>query len=76
MFSLTELLEYVLGSPVPDEFVNRILLQDQWDSEFVRRLDALAYEFRPDLAIWHIEADEAGRLTQLRLAPAVCDLNG
>lgn len=77
MLRMAELLEYALEAEVPEQFVNRVLSQrGSWDAEFVRQLDRLAYEFRPDLAVWHLETDEQGRLSQLRLAPRVEQLNG
>lgn len=70
MLRMAELLEYALETEVPASFVRRVLSRrSAWDAEFVRRLDQLAYEFRPDLAVWHIDTDEHGRLRQLRLAP-------
>lgn len=70
MLRMAELLEYALEAEVPAAFVSRVLSRrGSWDAEFIRRLDQLAYEFRPDLAVWHIDTDEHGRLRQLRLAP-------
>lgn len=70
MLRMAELLEYALETEVPAAFVNRVLSRrGSWDAEFIRQLDQLAYEFRPDLAVWHIDTDEHGRLRQLRLAP-------
>lgn len=75
MLSMTELLEYALETRVPDALVDRIMQASaDWDEEFVRVLDNIAYEFRPDLAVWQVEADEVGRLRQLRLAPRVSRL--
>lgn len=76
MLSMTDLLEYALETEVPAAFVDRVLgSRPAWDDEFVRQLDQLAYEFRPDLAVWYIETDEQGRLSQLRLAPRAEQLN-
>ncbi len=75
MLSMTDLLEYALAGSVPDVFVDRLLENSsEWDSEFESALDHYAYEFRPDLAVWHVEADDAGRLLQLRVAPRVKEL--
>ena len=76
MLSMTDLLEYALEAEVPEAFVDRLLSgRAAWDDEFVRQLDQLAYEFRPDLAVWYIETDDQGRLRQLRLAPRAEQLN-
>lgn len=70
MLRLAELLEYALDADIPDAFLERLLEErPHWDGEFVRRLDELAYEFRPDLAVWYVSADEEGRLHQYRLSP-------
>ena len=59
MLRMAELLEYALETEVPASFVRRVLSRrSAWDAEFVRRLDQLAYEFPPDLAVWHIDTDE------------------
>lgn len=72
---MSELLEYALDTEVPELFVDRLLdNRDNWDEEFVQKLDELAYEFRPDLAVWYLDADSQGRLLQLRLAPSVNSL--
>lgn len=73
---MAELLEYALDTRVPEVFVERMLSNRfSWDHEFTRWLDDLAYEFRPDLAVWYVTADTEGRLTQLRIAPTVIDLH-
>jgi hypothetical protein len=36
----------------------------------------LAYEFRPDLAIWEIQANDEGLLVERRTAPALEQLDG
>lgn len=73
---MAELMEYALNTHVPEVFVERMLSNRfSWDHEFTRWLDELAYEFRPDLAVWYVTADTEGRLTQLRLAPTVTDLH-
>ena len=73
---MAQLMEYALNTRVPEVFVERMLSNRfSWDHEFTRWLDELAYEFRPDLAVWYVTADTEGRLTQLRLAPTVTDLH-
>lgn len=53
MQSLADLLEYAFSARVPQAFVDRLLSSPtDWDDEFIRLLDDLAYEFRPDLAVW------------------------
>ena len=75
MLRMSELLEYALDTEVPDVFVDRLLAnQDNWDEEFARKLDELAYEFRPDLAVWYMDTDPQGRLLQFRVAPSVSSL--
>ncbi|HLR46147.1 MAG TPA: hypothetical protein VK092_03250 [Deinococcales bacterium] len=75
MLRMSELLEYALDADIPAVFLERFLQKrPQWDAEFVRRLDELAYEFRPDLAVWYLSADEHGRLHQVRLAPRLDQL--
>ena len=72
---MAELLEYALDAEVPDVFVRRLLNnRDHWDEEFMRLLDELAYEFRPDLAVWYLDVDPQGRLLQLRIAPSASSL--
>lgn len=72
---LAELMEYALDARIPDVFVERLLRNRyRWDQEFSRWLDELAYEFRPDLAIWYVSVDSEGQLIQQRLAPTVTDL--
>jgi hypothetical protein len=69
---LSELLVYALGGQAPSGFVARLIgSQHLWDDEFRRRLEELAYEFRPDLAIWEIQADEDGVLMERRTAPVL-----
>lgn len=75
MLRMSELLEYSLQAKVPDVFVDRLLdNRDHWDDEFRRQLVELAYEFRPDLAVWYLDTDEQGRLLQFRLAPSASSL--
>ncbi len=76
MQSLADLLEYAFSARVPQAFVDRLLSSPtDWDDEFIRLLDDLAYEFRPDLAVWYLSVDGEGRLSQLRLAPTVTDFS-
>lgn len=66
---LREVLSYAVGAPVPEAFAQRLLAKrEHWDPEFVRRLNDLAYELRPDLAVWEVEVDEHGVLSE-RLLP-------
>lgn len=63
-----EVLSYALGGPVPESFARRILqLRRSWDPEFVRQLEAFAYEFRPDLAVWELQVGPDGALLERRL---------
>ena len=72
---MAELMEYALDARVPEIIVKRMLSNRfNWDHEFTHWLDELAYEFRPDLAVWYVTVDASGRLTQLRLAPTITDL--
>lgn len=65
---LQEVLTYALGGSAPERFVERLVNhQDSWDEEFAARLEALAYELRPDLAQWELVVDEHGRLSERRL---------
>ena len=74
---LNELLVYALGGQVPEGFVNRLVhSRHLWDEEFKRRLEELAYEFRPDLAIWEITARDDGELVERRTSPALDQLSG
>lgn len=69
---LRDLLAYALGGEAPEGFVERLLRRRHlWDEEFRRRLEELAYEFRPDLAVWEISAAEDGRLVERRTAPVI-----
>jgi hypothetical protein len=62
---LDELLVYALGGQVPEAFVSRLVRSRHlWDDEFRRRLEELAFEFRPDLAVWEITTDEDGELVE------------
>ena len=68
MVVLKEILAYALGGNVPDSFLEHLIRhREAWDAEFVRRLNDLAYELRPDLAVWEIAADEEGRLYEYLL---------
>jgi hypothetical protein len=66
--ALEDVLCYALGAPIPRAFALRLRERRRaWDPEFRQRLDALAYELRPDLAVWEIEAAPDGRLAEHRL---------
>lgn len=72
MLELRDLLSYAFGAPVPDTFLERFVdRREGWDDEFRRRLDELAYEFRPDLAVWELRVGEEGQLRERRVAPRV-----
>lgn len=64
---LREVLAYALGGSAPERFVERLVSQREWDGEFAARLEALAYELRPDLAVWEVEVDEQGQLQERRV---------
>jgi len=65
---LKEVLTYALGGSVPEKFLEHLIRHRRlWDGEFRRRLEELAYEFRPDLATWEVWVDEGGRLLERRL---------
>ena len=64
---LREVLSYALGGSAPKRFVERLVSQHTWDSEFAARLEALAYELRPDLAVWEVEVDEQGQMQERRV---------
>ncbi len=65
---LKEVLAYALGGSAPERFVERLVTRkSEWDSEFAARLEALAYELRPDLAVWEVEVDTQGRLRERRV---------
>ena len=68
---LKEVLAYVLesgGGSVPDGFLSHLIRhRDAWDAEFTRRVNDLAYELRPDLAVWEIVVDEQGQLHEYLL---------
>lgn len=68
MLNLQDLFNYTLGTQVPEGFLKHLLRhQDSWDDVFRARLEDYAYEFRPDLAVWEIRADEQGKLCEHRL---------
>jgi hypothetical protein len=70
---LQEVLSYALAAEVPDGFVRHLVNhQHCWDDAFTQRLDELAYELRPDLAVWEITW-EGGQLCERRL-PIVASL--
>ena len=65
---LREFLTYALGGSVPGGFLDHLIAhKEHWDEEFWRKLDALAYEFRPDLAVWELTVDSRGYLKEERL---------
>lgn len=65
---LKEVLEYALGGSVPPRFLEHLLAhRDLWDDEFTGRLEACAYELRPDLAVWELTVDARGRLREERV---------
>ncbi len=64
---LREVLSYALGGSAPERFVERLVARRDWDDEFRARLEALAYELRPDLAVWVVEVDAQGRLREHRV---------
>jgi len=65
---LREVLSYALGGSAPERFVERLVVaRRDWDDEFRARLEALAYELRPDLAVWVLEVDARGRLREHRV---------
>ncbi len=68
MLDLREVLAYALGGNVPEGFLNHLIQhRDAWDVTFVARLNDLAYELRPDLAVWEIVTDDVGRLYEYLL---------
>lgn len=74
---LDELLVYALGGQAPDGFVRRLVhSRHLWDEEFKRRLEELAYEFRPDLAVWEITTRDDGVLIERRTSPSIDQLSG
>ncbi len=64
---LREVLSYALCGAAPECFVERLVSRREWDGEFKARLEALAYELRPDLAVWEVEVDTQGRLRERRV---------
>lgn len=73
---LKEVLAYALGGNVPDPFLEHLIRhQGAWDAEFTRRLNDLAYELRPDLAVWEIVVDEQNQLREY-LLPLIDSVNG
>jgi hypothetical protein len=72
MLELRELLDYAFEGRAPIGFVDRLVsARHLWDEEFKRRLEEIAYEFRPDLAEWEISMDADGALVERRIAPAL-----
>jgi hypothetical protein len=75
MLELRELLVYAFGGQAPIGFVDHLVRSRHlWDEEFKRRLEELAYEFRPDLAEWEITTGADGALVERRIAPALDQL--
>jgi hypothetical protein len=65
---LKDVLSYALGGSAPEKFLDHLIRHKAcWDEVFWRRIDELAYEFRPDLAVWVLSVDEEGRLHERRL---------
>lgn len=65
---LKEVLTYALGGSAPEGFLEHLIAhRSAWDDEFRRRLEELAYEFRPDLAVWEVGIDAQGRLCERRV---------
>lgn len=63
-----DLFAYVFSADVPKGFARHMLSHaDRWDDVFRRRLDELAYEFRPDLAVWEVTIGADGSLGERRL---------
>lgn len=68
MIDPRELFSYAFSGEVPAAFARHLLQHaDRWDEEFRQRLEELAYEFRPDLAVWVIKVDDDGGLRERRL---------
>lgn len=63
-----DLFAYVFFADVPKPFARHLLQHaDRWDDVFRKRLDELAYEFRPDLAVWEVSVAPDGSLGERRL---------
>ena len=63
-----ELFAYAFSAEVPKPFARHLLRHaDRWDDTFRARIDELAYEFRPDLAVWEIKVAPDGCLGERRL---------
>jgi hypothetical protein len=64
---LKDVLTYALGGSAPDAFLEHLIRHRQgWDGELWRKLEAYAYELRPDLATWVIGVDDEGRIYEER----------
>lgn len=64
---LLEVLDFTLGGSAPPRFLAHLLERREcWDEEFRRRLEERAYELRPELAVWELSVDSAGRLLEAR----------
>ncbi len=65
---LQELLSHALGGNVPQSFLEHLVKhRDAWDDTFTAKLDELAYEIRPDLAVWEIKVNRKGDFVEERL---------
>ncbi len=64
---LLEVLDFTLGGSAPPRFLEHLLEHRHlWDAEFWRQLELRAYELRPELAVWELSVDDAGRLREVR----------
>lgn len=65
---LQELLAHALSAEVPDSFLKHLVKhRKNWDDTFKQRIDELAYEIRPDLAVWELYVSKKGELREQRL---------
>ena len=65
---LQEILSHALGGNVPQSFLEHLVKnRDAWDETFTSKIDDLAYELRPDLAMWEIQVDKQGQFIEKRL---------
>ncbi|ADI13825.1 hypothetical protein [Truepera radiovictrix] len=65
---LKEVLTYALGGSAPERFLDHLIAhRDAWDGEFWQRLEAFAYELRPELAVWELEVSACGQLRERRV---------
>ena len=69
---LLEVLDFTLGGCAPPRFLEHLVEHRHlWDAEFRRKLELRAYELRPELAVWELSVDEAGRVRERRLPLAL-----